>query len=792
MAETTIKVTADTRQAERSLDRLGSSLKALAGLAVGFFAAKGVVSVLDTVTEAAKIQEDAINALNTSLKISGQFSKEASESFQEYASSLQQATKFGDEAILQNAALIQSMGQLTNEALKDATAAALDLSAALGVDLATAANLVGKAAAGNVSSLSRYGIQVKKTGDAAKDLETALAQINKQFGGAAAAQVNTFSGATQQLSNTWGDLLEEFGFFITENPVVIGAVKELNAAIGGIITGINKDRKNLVKDFSKGFLEAIDIVLKELPKFKKGIETTFIGAVNSMKIGLNGLDGAITAVALGLSTVASAALATAFGLAKINPLKTAEDVEELRKAWENASIDQVLLIERMAATGAETIKLIDGITDALTTDTSATGFGKFITDLRGKLSDLGKTIKKTIKDEIEAPGAIKVDGDFTKFWKKFVEQAERAIPALASGAKEASNILVQGTKNTRSVLDEIDEIEKRSAIEIAELEQKEADARIQGDEKAAKEAQSERIASEKRIALEKEKAEKRLQKVQEEGAGRAVQKLGGAIGELFSEGAGQFVEAIIQIATDEEAFRVFIEGFTEALPEMIDAFVEAMPGITDALLKAIPPIVIALVKGFFESVAQGVALTGDLVFKAFNRVFDEGLPELIANIKEQLSSITLDGIKEFFQKIGPAFEQFFQQIINSAGLVVEALVEGVKQAFTGSSGGGFQGVTSGDVLTGGLNRAFGFADGGVIPPGFPRDSFPAGLTSGEVVLNAKQQKALAFDNARTQDMLAQVLQTLQNPTQVRSELTLDGKALGEVILDLNRDNARLA
>ncbi len=78
---------------------------------------------------------DAINELNTALKASGEFSKAASLELQEYASSLQAITKFGDEAILQTQALIQSLGQLDKEALKKATAATLDMAAALGIDL---------------------------------------------------------------------------------------------------------------------------------------------------------------------------------------------------------------------------------------------------------------------------------------------------------------------------------------------------------------------------------------------------------------------------------------------------------------------------------------------------------------------------------------------------------------------------------------------------------------------------------------------------------------------------------
>src|SRR5690606_38025001 len=94
--------------------------------------------------KAAQVQQDSINALNTALKATGQFTEGTSKEFQAFASELQNSSKFGDEVILQNAALIQSLGGLEKEGLKGATQAAIDMAAALGIDLKAAATLVGK------------------------------------------------------------------------------------------------------------------------------------------------------------------------------------------------------------------------------------------------------------------------------------------------------------------------------------------------------------------------------------------------------------------------------------------------------------------------------------------------------------------------------------------------------------------------------------------------------------------------------------------------------------------------
>jgi hypothetical protein len=227
---------------------LGSGLKlsfgklALAGVAAGAALAKGLSAAID----AAKVQEDAVNSLNVALRVTGKFTRQASQDFQDYASSIQAATRFGDEAILNSAALIQQLGNTSQSDLKRATQAAVDLASALRIDLNTAALLVGKAAAGEVGSFSRYGLVIKKGADNAETFARALDAINKKFGGTAAQQVNTFSGATEQLSNTFGDVLEQFGFFITDSDLIGTVVKSTTGFLQDFGAGLQYIREELL------------------------------------------------------------------------------------------------------------------------------------------------------------------------------------------------------------------------------------------------------------------------------------------------------------------------------------------------------------------------------------------------------------------------------------------------------------------------------------------------------------------------------------------------------------------
>lgn len=223
-------------------------------------------SVKDTVIEffkdsieAAQKQEDAINQLNTALKLSGNFTEETSKDFQDYATQLQKTTKFSDDLILQNAALIQSYGQLDRDALKVATSAALDLSVALNKDLGAASEALGKAAQGNVTSLQKMGLEIRKGNTDAETFANALAVVNSRFGGSAAAQIKTFSGALTQAGNSLDDLKEEFGFLITQNPVVIAGLSAVGKAFDGLTQFINSNREDIIL-FGNSVLAASAIV----------------------------------------------------------------------------------------------------------------------------------------------------------------------------------------------------------------------------------------------------------------------------------------------------------------------------------------------------------------------------------------------------------------------------------------------------------------------------------------------------------------------------------------------------
>lgn len=99
--------------------------------------------------------------------------------------------------------------------------AAQDLSRGTGMDLVTAAKLLGKVTDENVGVLGRYGIVVKE-GASAQDL---LNEVDARFGGQAATFAETDAGKMAHMSDKVGELQEQLGaYLIPILGLVVGAV----------------------------------------------------------------------------------------------------------------------------------------------------------------------------------------------------------------------------------------------------------------------------------------------------------------------------------------------------------------------------------------------------------------------------------------------------------------------------------------------------------------------------------------------------------------------------------------
>ncbi len=193
-----------------------------------------------TIVKAAQEQESAETSLKGALRATGLEVEQNSKVLQDYAARLQKATVYGDELLMTSMAQMQNIARFdSTETLMRATKAAIGLSSAFGIDLATAMDLVGKAGAGNTMMLGRYGIVLDETLSKAEKFNQVI-NIGTSYFGIAEEQAQTSAGSMQQLKNTWGDFQE------TLATSVLPEIKRLTSALKPMIeyaTAMSEEQK---------------------------------------------------------------------------------------------------------------------------------------------------------------------------------------------------------------------------------------------------------------------------------------------------------------------------------------------------------------------------------------------------------------------------------------------------------------------------------------------------------------------------------------------------------------------
>lgn len=269
-AQTTIKGIGNAgKSLGGAFKNVAGSVFSLQGAITGLLAGAGLSKIVEFSIE----QEKAVNRLNTALKSSGQFSLEASNDLQKFASSLQDVSTFGDEAILNSISLATSFGATTEQAKLVAQAAA-DLSAELGIDLESATRNVAKTLGGYAGELGETIPQLKELTKEQLQAGEGVRLLADRFKGAAQGELKTFGGAIKQAQNSFGDLLEEVGNILTKSPEAIGAINALAGTfkdLGGFVRENSQEFQSLARVGIIAFTDGVQLALKSISFLVEGL-----------------------------------------------------------------------------------------------------------------------------------------------------------------------------------------------------------------------------------------------------------------------------------------------------------------------------------------------------------------------------------------------------------------------------------------------------------------------------------------------------------------------------------------
>lgn len=137
-------------------------------------------------------------------------------SVEDWIGKLQIANGIADSELRPNLAKLVRATKSVSKAQKLLTLA-LDVSAGSGRDLDSVVTGLARAyATGNLQGLTRMGIALDKNIIKSKDFAKAQAELQKQFGGAAATKANTFQGSMARLSEVFSELKEKAGYVLLE------------------------------------------------------------------------------------------------------------------------------------------------------------------------------------------------------------------------------------------------------------------------------------------------------------------------------------------------------------------------------------------------------------------------------------------------------------------------------------------------------------------------------------------------------------------------------------------------
>jgi hypothetical protein len=253
----TSKGVASIKELDKNIGQLGTTgqqsalgigglwKQVVGGLGATWALSKAVQSLKNFVGDsikAAEAQEDAENALKTALELTGREVEGNARRFIDYATSIQAATKYGDEQVIQAEATLFQLTKLDREGIQRTIRGIAGMATtfkASGMTFESATNLVAKSLAGETNALARYGLKLSDN----LSLEERHAKIlewMEPMWGRATAEVKTHSGGLARLKIVWGELLEKIGEGITKNELAQSAIKGATKTIEDQIPKVEK------------------------------------------------------------------------------------------------------------------------------------------------------------------------------------------------------------------------------------------------------------------------------------------------------------------------------------------------------------------------------------------------------------------------------------------------------------------------------------------------------------------------------------------------------------------------
>jgi len=718
-----------------SVQNIASSLFSLKGL----IAAAGAAFATSKLIDAANAQEDAINKVNAALAQSGEFSQEASQEIQDFAAQIQATSKVGDEAALEIFALASSFG-LSKDQAKLATQASVDFAAATGKSANEAVKAFASSLSGEVGELGKVNPALKTLTKEQLANGEAIRVVAKQYEGFSQKTLATFSGATAQARNAFGDLLEELGFFITKNPVVIAAVnssqrlfKSLGEVVSAnreaftqfVISGVNfliDGFSSAIKSLSS-FIQSISFlapvlsaainIFRELGSIALTIAATIVRGWAELADVLN-LGGVLSFVGKSFANLGIVAVATirniteAAGLlaSAVGASGIAKSLEGITSSLDEAGVAAATLSDKIDQSNVDlstglrkSASAIDTLTAGLNNLGSVSGdqLSNLANESAKSLNSVANTLDTGVKKSIN--DTIKAQAEFANGFTNTAKASKKSAAQIAADNQKLKDQSVELIRFQNELRDQIRGLGKTGvanpfeAIEVGldRIDEKFQQIRPRLTQKQIAEFESQLsiAATVNAVSIGAGFAAQITKGA--EGARNALVQGGRLAGNAILPGLGEAVGPIIDaFSQGPDAVRQMVREFAQALPTFvnnvilaipvfIEELVNAIPQIISGILKSLPVLIKALVNSIPTIIKALVNAIPDIVL-AFIDFLIFGIPDIILAVIKSIPDIIVAIVKAIptiINRIIQGLPQIFAQIIAAIPSIFAEIISNI-------------------------------------------------------------------------------------------------------------------
>lgn len=823
--QVSIKINADSSNAEKGLDKVNKKLNdlsksaplkgmanlgaAVSGVGVAFSAVtKSVGAVVDALgecNEAYKVQEKAEKSLEVAARNNPYLDGKSVAALKNYASELQSISDYGDEQLLPLMTKLAASGR-TQEQIMQIMSASVDMAAGGAASLGEAVSSLNKTFVGEAGELSALSPKIKDlTQEQLKNGE-AVRLLAQQYKGMAKETADTGT----QMKNAIGDVKEMLGDVVH---TFLTPIQESATSILCTITGWYQSIKNYNKAYDDAIAKA-----RELADVKETIAEREEREKKEAKEKAKE-DKRRRQILEEEATIRNAAIDEYVRVkSEANLLEdhSVEQVKELtERAYEYASAVRFaygdsesinMTINRMAKEMGITVDQAKSLlvtTGELTAETSnlaaeyrqASHYASLISGYKAEASkkEAEEAEKKRKKEEAERKKAASRSATRSAAPKRTKDDARREYDEAV--AKAAQEIELR-----RSVGEEISaEAEAQKMLNTATdaYIKMMGDPAFKGDNGSGKhEAEARRYIEELSSKLQNDAARKKWDEASEIGKDEA-QKIREEFSkqlEGFDRAYTDFINTLPEGSEERlTAEKTFTDGVIKLHEEMEAKLKELDEKSAKAKEEAFCKTVEAIA-GYTTKVSQIVSDAGALMIQSVqneSQLEQEELKEKYENgllseeeYEERLEDIKKDAAKKQYRI---QMAQWAMQVAQATASVALNILTAMEGAKTGKLAAAALAGAAGAVQLASVVAAKpippAFAKGGFVPgTSYTGDRVTARVNSGEAVLTAAQQRNfMALANGERGDSGTQINVTNNAANLVDAKPSFDGKAVSILI-----------